>query len=56
MISSRINIKYNEPIHLSSQESLDCNYYNQGCDGGYGYLVSKYYTENELVTEECYPY
>jgi cathepsin C len=56
MIESRINIKYSDPIKLSAQESLDCNYYNQGCGGGYGFLVSKYYTENELVSEECYPY
>ena len=56
MLSARIRINYDDPIQLSPQASLDCNYYNQGCDGGYGYLVSKYYTENVLITEQCYPY
>ena len=44
MLEARIHKKYNDKILLSAQESIDCNYYNQGCDGGYGFLVSKYYT------------
>ncbi len=26
----------------SVQHAMDCNYYNQGCDGGYSMLVSKF--------------
>lgn len=39
MLSARLK-KKGENVFLSVQHSLDCNYYNQGCDGGYGYLVN----------------
>lgn len=55
MLSARLK-KAGENVFLSVQHSLDCNYYNQGCDGGYGYLVNKFFTENELVSENCSPY
>jgi len=45
-----------ENVNLSPQYSVDCNYYNQGCDGGYPYLVEKFFTENYLVSEQDYPY
>lgn len=33
---------------------LECSMYNQGCDGGYPYLVSKWSSENDLVTKTCW--
>ncbi|KAL4493462.1 hypothetical protein ABPG72_007470 [Tetrahymena utriculariae] len=56
MLSSRLWIKYGDNTKLSPQHSLACNYYNQGCDGGYGFLVSKFYSEFEAVPESCHPY
>ncbi|CAD8157027.1 unnamed protein product [Paramecium octaurelia] len=55
MLSARLKMK-GEKVTLSPQYSVDCNYYNQGCDGGYPFLVEKFASEQYLVTEEQYPY
>ena len=39
---------------LSLKHVLECSVYNQGCDGGYSYLVSKFYKEFEIVLKDCY--
>jgi cathepsin C len=41
---------------LSVQHVLDCSVYNQGCNGGYAYLVLKFGSEVELVPESCMKY
>lgn len=41
---------------LSSQDVLSCSSQNQGCDGGYPYLVAKYGAEHGLISESCSPY
>ena len=56
MISARLKKKYNEHVTLSIQHSIDCNMYNQGCDGGYPFLVEKFAKEHELVPESCNKY
>ena len=56
MLSSRLWITTGDNTVLSPQHSLACNFYNQGCDGGYGVLVSKFYSEFEAVPESCHPY
>ena len=56
MIEARIKINYNHDVNLSVQHPLDCSYYNQGCDGGYPYLVMKFASEFGLIPEECKPY
>jgi len=33
---------------------LKCNYYNQGCEGGYSYLLGKFYKEFEVIPGDCY--
>lgn len=55
MLSARLRIK-GEDVTLSPQWSLNCNVYNQGCDGGYPFLVNKFAEEEYLVTEETQPY
>lgn len=47
---------FNDPkdFKLSLSHVLECSYYNQGCDGGYSYLVAKFYKEFEMVLENCY--
>lgn len=55
MLSARLRIQ-GEDVTLSPQYSLDCNYYNQGCDGGYPFLVEKFSQEFFLATELQYPY
>jgi cathepsin C len=39
---------------LSVNEILECNYYNQGCNGGYSFLVSKYFHEYGMHPKQCY--
>jgi cathepsin C len=56
MLESRINILYDTNVKLSVQHTLDCSYYNQGCRGGYSYLVLKFANEFELIPEHCHPY
>ena len=56
MLQARLKIKHNEDVTLSVQHSVNCNFYNQGCDGGYPFLVEKYANEYELVEESCLPY
>jgi cathepsin C len=53
----RLRIKYPQldMDSLSVQHVLDCNYYNQGCDGGYPSLVGKYGNELFFI-EEKYKY
>jgi cathepsin C len=64
MLEARIRKHYPELIKkyfsnpndfaLSLKHVLECSVYNQGCDGGYSYLVSKFYKEFEMVLKDCY--
>jgi cathepsin C len=56
MVESRLKIKYDHDVDLSVQHALDCSYYNQGCSGGYPFLVMKFANEFQLIPEECKPY
>lgn len=56
MLESRLKILYDEDVSLSIQYPLDCDSYNQGCDGGYPYLVGLFASQYGLVTEDCAPY
>eukprot|EP00933_Yihiella_yeosuensis_P044601 TRINITY_DN39869_c0_g1_i1.p2 TRINITY_DN39869_c0_g1~~TRINITY_DN39869_c0_g1_i1.p2 ORF type:complete len:560 (+),score=88.44 TRINITY_DN39869_c0_g1_i1:28-1707(+) len=57
-LESRIRIKYNEPNHhrYSPQHVLSCSVYNQGCDGGFPYLVGKHIEHFGAVSEKCFSY
>lgn len=48
------NINGNNSYKLSIDYILECSVYNQGCDGGYSYLVLKTGYENGLVSDKCY--
>jgi cathepsin C len=39
---------------ISLKHVLDCSFYNQGCDGGYSLLVSKFFKEFDMIPTECY--
>ena len=58
VLESRIRIKTNnqhKPL-LSVASSIACSRYNQGCDGGYPYLIGKHGREFGLVDESCQRY
>lgn len=52
MLQTRSKIKYGEEITFSVQNLINCNYYNQGCDGGYPFLVGKFGHEFNLIEEK----
>lgn len=57
VVEARLKLKYGKvPEPLSPQQLMQCNYLNEGCDGGWsffhGYLAENAY----LVTEKCVPY
>lgn len=64
MLESRFKIKYQAKLEkifknfhdfkISVDHVLQCSVYNQGCDGGYSYLVSKFFYQFELIPEQCY--
>lgn len=57
VIESRLKLKYGKEIpQMSSQYLMQCNYMNEGCDGGWSFF-NGYLAENgHLVSENCAPY
>ena len=41
-------------FRISVDHVIECSYYNQGCDGGYSFIVSKFFNEFEIYTDECF--
>mmetsp|Transcript_37822 Transcript_37822/g.106269 ORF Transcript_37822/g.106269 Transcript_37822/m.106269 type:complete len:524 (-) Transcript_37822:473-2044(-) len=58
MLTSRHKIRQNdtEALPWSINFPLFCSEYNQGCDGGYGFLESKWAEDVGLVPESCAPF
>jgi len=58
MLTARNKVKagnINQPT-FSVSFPLFCSEYNQGCDGGYGFLQSKWSEDVGLVPESCAPF
>lgn len=57
-LESRLRIKtHNEDkTRFSVQFPLSCNFYSEGCDGGYPILVGKFLSEFEIVPRDCFEY
>mmetsp|Transcript_17584 Transcript_17584/g.31743 ORF Transcript_17584/g.31743 Transcript_17584/m.31743 type:complete len:548 (+) Transcript_17584:83-1726(+) len=58
MLTARHRIQKGDPEATSFSVSfpLYCSEYNQGCDGGYGFLQSKWSEDVGLVPESCAPF
>eukprot|EP01068_Selenidium_serpulae_P002833 Selendium_serpulae@DN2702_c0_g1_i2.p1 len=41
---------------LSAQSVVSCSFHNQGCSGGYPYLVGKWANLNGVASDSCMPY
>jgi len=52
----RIKTQMKDKTLMSGQDVLSCSRTNQGCEGGYPFLVGKHATEYGLVPEACVPY
>lgn len=49
--------KYGKAVpELSAQQVLDCNFLNEGCNGGWPELIGFFYESGHLVDEDCAPY
>jgi len=57
VVEARLKQKYGlEQPELSAQHLMQCNYMNEGCDGGWSFFHG-YLAENGfLVSNECAPY
>jgi len=53
---NRITSKSTDEPSFSVSFPLYCSEYNQGCDGGYGFLQSKWTEDVGLVPEACAPF
>jgi len=58
VFESRLKIKSKGAVSMqfSPQEVVSCSRYNQGCDGGYPFLVEKHGEEFGFVPDTCFPY
>jgi len=52
----RIKTRMADKTLMSAQDVLSCSVTNQGCEGGYPFLVGKHAMEHGLVPEACAPY
>lgn len=61
-MEARWRIKNNKPnegstkFKFAAQDVLSCSTMNQGCEGGYPFLVSKYGTDNGFIEESHFNY
>ena len=57
-LEARLRVKTNNKDRtvFSRQFPISCNFYTEGCDGGYPVLVAKFSHEFELIPESCFPY
>lgn len=52
----RVLTKNQDKTIFSKQFPISCGFYTEGCDGGYPILVGKFFSEFEIVPEECFKY
>ncbi len=57
-LESRLRIQTNnkDKTTFSRQFPISCNFYTEGCKGGYPILVAKFSSEFELIPESCLEY
>lgn len=54
---SRLKMKYGKEINqISPQFLMQCNYLNEGCDGGWSFYHGYLLENGHMVSEECAPY
>ena len=57
-LNSRLRIMTNnkDKTKFSAQFSISCNFYSEGCEGGYPIMVAKFFNEFEIIPENCFRY
>ena len=56
VLESRIKIQKGKEMQLSPQFRLDCDFLNEGCHGGWGFIDGIFLKHYYTTTEECAPY
>ena len=59
MISMRLRIRHpklNHKVFLSPKNVIECSNFNQGCHGGYPFLVTRHAYEVGMIPFSCEPY
>lgn len=58
MLESRLKIQTNGAFdrRISAQFPLSCNFYTEGCIGGYATLVARFISEFGVPLDDCVPY
>ena len=58
VLESRLRIKTlnKDKTKFSIQFPISCNFYSEGCDGGYPILVAKFFKDFEIIPDECFLY
>lgn len=54
MYEARIKYKFGEDLNLSREFYNDCDYYNQGCEGGYTLPLSRFAKEFGLIEQNFF--
>lgn len=52
MLESRLNIFEGKKLSLWEEFAVECSYYNQGCEGGYSFLLGRFAEETFLLPKE----
>jgi len=56
-VEARLKLKYGKQLPvLSSQQVMQCNFMNEGCEGGWPHMNSYFMERGYMVTDECAPY
>jgi C1A family cysteine protease len=57
-LESRLRIITNnrDTTRFSKQFPISCSFYSEGCEGGYPFLLGKFFSEFEIVPEDCLKY
>ncbi len=57
-LEARLRILTNnkDKTEFSRQFPLACSFYTEGCQGGYPFLVAKFFNEFEIIPDSCMPY
>jgi len=53
MLESRLKIKENINSKISEKHAVECSYYNQGCEGGYSFLLGRFGEEQGFIDQSC---
>jgi C1A family cysteine protease len=52
----RVLTNLEDKTEFSRQYPVSCNFYTEGCKGGYPYLVAKFFNEFEIIPDSCFKY